>query len=295
VEKKRDGTEQSVNDGLKEEYAALYGRRDGAGDALERLRDIIRLLRGENGCPWDKEQTHESIRQCMIEEAYEAKDAIDRGDMDNLEEELGDVLLQVVFHGDIGCENGTFDLISIANRVSDKMIRRHPHIFSKENIKTIDKVIEKWENVKRQEKGMPSHTEILRDIPKALPALTRSCKVQAKAAKTGFDHERVQDAFSKVEEEMKELLDAYQDGEPQARLKDELGDLLFSVVNVARFMEIDPEDALNGTSQKFIERFCFIETAANSSGKTLEQMTAKEMDKLWRQAKQAGNRSANPV
>ncbi|MDR0425045.1 MAG: nucleoside triphosphate pyrophosphohydrolase [Clostridiales Family XIII bacterium] len=273
--------------GLRAEYARLYERRAGAGDAVARLAEILGVLRGEGGCPWDMAQTHESIKQCLIEEAYEAKDAIERGDMDNLEEELGDVLLQVVFHGEMASEKGLFGLADIANRVSDKMIRRHPHIFSKESAKTIDKVIEKWENVKRQEKGALMHSEILGSIPKALPALTRSFKVQAKAAEAGFDWESVDGAFAKVEEEAKELLEACAVGD-KARLKDELGDLLFSVVNVARFLKIDPEDALEGASRKFMERFAFVESEAYSAGRKLEDMALCEMDELWEKAKKEG-------
>ncbi|GHU49108.1 nucleoside triphosphate pyrophosphohydrolase [Clostridia bacterium] len=269
---------------MNEEFKELYKAGETAGAAVERLAAILKLLRGENGCPWDRVQTHESIKQCMIEEAYEALDAIERGDMDNLEEELGDLLLQVVFHGGIGSENDNFDLNTIANRVSDKMIRRHPHIFSKESAKTIDKVIEKWENVKRQEKGEASHSEILSEIPKALPALTRSYKIQAKAAEAGFDWDDVSGAFAKLDEERGELIEAYNDG-VEDRLREELGDLLFSVVNVARFLGIDPEEALNGTSRKFIKRFHYIETTAREDGKKLEEMSLDEMDELWERAK----------
>ncbi|MDR1136360.1 MAG: nucleoside triphosphate pyrophosphohydrolase [Clostridiales Family XIII bacterium] len=279
------GNNSGVNE-LNPEFARLYEARQEAGDAVERLAEIMRILRGEGGCPWDMVQTHESIKQCLIEEAYEAKEAIERGDMDNLEEEMGDVLLQVVFHGEMASENSIFNLTSIVNRVSDKLIRRHPHIFSKESAKTIDKVIEKWENVKRQEKGVLMYSELLNSIPIALPSLTRSFKVQAKAAEAGFDWESVDGAFKKVEEETAELLDACRDGE-KARLKDELGDLLFSVVNVARFIGVDPEDALSGASRKFIERFTFVENTALGIGKELKDMTFDELDELWEKAKQS--------
>ncbi|MDR2355315.1 MAG: nucleoside triphosphate pyrophosphohydrolase [Clostridiales Family XIII bacterium] len=265
------------------EYAHLYERGDTVGAAAERLTEIIDLLRSERGCPWDRAQTHESIKQCVIEEAYETKDAIDRGDADNLEEELGDLLLQVVLHGRIGAESGVFDFVSIANRVSDKMIRRHPHIFSKEIIKTIDKVIEKWENVKRQEKQTVSHAEILESVPKALPALTRSYKLQAKAAGVGFDRACAEDVFRKIGEEARELLAAHRDD--KFGLKSKIGNLLFSIVNAARILEIDPEDALNGSSQKFIDRFRSVEAAVAAAGTAVERLTLEEMDELWERAK----------
>ncbi|MDR0569774.1 MAG: nucleoside triphosphate pyrophosphohydrolase [Clostridiales Family XIII bacterium] len=269
---------------MKEDFSELYKAGETSGQAVERLERILRLLRGEDGCPWDKAQTHESIKGCVIEEAYETLDAIERGDMDNLEEELGDLLLQVVFHGGMGGDKGIFDLKSIANRVSDKMIRRHPHIFLKETAKTIDKVLEKWENVKRQEKGEPSHSEILDSIPRALPALIRGHKVQAKAAEAGFDWDDVSGAFMKLREEMAELFEAYQEGDKEKQ-KDELGDLLFSAVNAARFLGIDPEEALNDASRKFIKRFRYVESAAANAGRRLDDMSIDEMDVLWEQAK----------
>ena len=270
---------------MKEEYKEFYKTGATAEEAIMRLIAILKLLRGEDGCPWDRVQTHDSIKKCMIEEAYEALDAIERNDIENLEEELGDLLLQVVFHAGIAEENGSFDITSIANRVSDKMIRRHPHIFLKENAKTIDKVVEKWENVKRQERGRLSTTDILLEIPRALPALIRSFKIQEKAADVGFDWEDESGALLKLDEELGEFIEAYRKGEDKRRLADEIGDVLFSVVNVARFLGIDPEDALNNTSRKFISRFHYIEQAALGSDKKLEDMSLDEMDSLWEQAK----------
>ena len=253
-----------------------------AEDAFTRLSSIVKILRKE--CPWDEVQTHESLRSCLLEESYEVVEAINNKDYDNLEEELGDVLLQVVFHGVLGEEDNRFDLMGVINRECEKMIRRHPHVFLKENIQTIDKVLEKWENVKRKERGSSSHTERLMEVPKALPALLRSYKIQAKAAQVGFDWEEVSGAFLKLEEELLELRQAIGQGDLD-NMNEELGDLLFSVVNVARFLSINPEEALNSTSEKFIRRFSEVERNAQASGKKLEEMSLEDMEELWQGAK----------
>jgi len=251
-------------------------------EAIKRLVDIIELLRKE--CPWDKEQTHESLRNCMLEEAYEAADAIDRADKANLREELGDVLLQVIFHASLASENNDFALVDVINEECEKMIRRHPHIFLEENIKSVDKVLEKWENIKSKEQGKVSQSQRLLSIPRALPALTRSYKVQKKAADVGFDWDDVSCAFSKIQEETEELKKANKEGD-MIGVTEELGDLLFSVVNVARFLKVDPEYALTLTSDKFIRRFAHIEASAEAKGIKLEDMSLDEMDRLWEEAK----------
>ncbi|QIB69619.1 nucleoside triphosphate pyrophosphohydrolase [Aminipila butyrica] len=270
------------NQVILEEYKHLYGTAATAEDSIARLMEIIKILRKE--CPWDREQTHESLRTCMIEEAYEAVEAINNGDVDNLEEELGDVLLQVVFHSSLAEENSHFDLTGVINRECEKMLRRHPHVFLKESIKSIDKVLEKWENVKRNEKGSTDCKSRLQNVPRALPALMRSYKVQAKAAEVGFDWDEVESAFHKVKEETEELMEGYIRNDKDS-MTEELGDLLFSVVNVARFLKVDPEDALNRTSNKFIKRFSFIEDTAKARNVSLEDMSLAEMDKLWDMAK----------
>jgi tetrapyrrole methylase family protein/MazG family protein len=269
---------------MKEKYEKYYEEGKTTEEAIKRLEEILAVLRGDDGCLWDRAQTHKSIRSCMLEEAYEAADAIDKEDFDNLEEELGDVLLQVVFHANLAKEEQRFDLRSIANRECDKMLRRHPHVFLNKNTESIDKALEKWENVKRNERGTSTHTESMKNVPDALPALIRSYKIQKKAAEVGFDWEDVSEAFSKVKEETYELLEIYQKSEA-AGIKEEVGDLLFAVVNVARFLGVNPEEALNFTSSKFIDRFSFIEESACIQGKRLEEMTLEEMDKLWEQAK----------
>lgn len=272
-------------------YEELYRRGTTAGEAAERLKQLIAVLRSENGCPWDREQTHESLRRCMIEEAYEAIDAVERNDMEHLKEELGDVLLQVVMHAQIASEKGDFDLVAVINAVADKMIHRHPHVFNvlqgKNSVnatETIDNVLEKWENVKRQEHAETTTTQSMQGIPRCLPALIRSEKVQKKAAGVGFDWASAAEAFSKVSEEAEELSEACRQGEQEC-VQEEIGDLLFAVVNVARFLKVDPEEALNRTSDKFIRRFAYIEQRAAAEGTTPQDMTLQEMDRLWEAAK----------
>lgn len=270
--------------GLKKDFinSGLMEDQDSAEGALRRLILLTKVLREE--CPWDKEQTHESLKKGLIEESYEAVDAINKKDYKNLEEELGDILLQIVFHSELGEDNNRFNLTGIINGVCLKMIRRHPHIFSDEKCSSIDKVLEKWENIKRKEGEETSISERLKRVPLAMPSLLRSYKLQAKAAEIGFDWDNVSKAFKKLEEELKELKEAAA-GEDRVRKSDELGDLIFSAVNVARFLKVDPEEAVNGTSDRFINRFSIMERLAESEGKKLEEMTLREMDFLWERAK----------
>ena len=268
--------------GLLEEYAPLYEEAQSVGEAMERLAGTIKVLRSL--CPWDRVQTHESLRRCMIEEAYEVVDAIDRNDKPNLREELGDVMLQVVMHAEIASERNDFDLTDAINEECDKMIRRHPHIFSTETAKTVDKVLEKWENVKNKEHGNINHTERLASVPKALPSLIRSEKVQNRAAEVGFDWDGIEEPLNKVEEELREFCEA-REKQDQAGVTEELGDLLFSVVNVARFAGVDPEEALNAATDKFIRRFGLLESRAEASGRKLRDMTLSEMDAVWNEIK----------
>jgi len=267
---------------MDEKYSHLYDEGKTVEESLDRLIKILDVLRKE--CPWDREQTHKSLRICMLEEAYEACEAIDNGNMDNLEEELGDVLLQVLFHGALGEECSNFNIFSIINRSCEKMIRRHPHVFSKENVKSVDKAIEKWENVKWKEQEDVPYGKRLQAIPMALPALIRSYKLQKKAAEVGFDWDDASGAFQKIEEEFEELKGAYESGDPEMAFE-ELGDLLFSVVNLSRFLNVNPEQALNATSEKFIKRFSHMEREALACGYDLENMTLQEMDVLWDKAK----------
>ncbi len=275
-------------------YESLYQNAQDPESALRRLMDIISLLRSEEGCPWDRAQDHHSLRVCLLEEAYEAADAIDREDWDNLEEELGDLLLQVVFHAELAETEGVFDMRSLVERESEKMIRRHPHVFlanaeknGEQRAESVDKALEKWENIKQKErKG--SRSDRMDSIPRALPALTRSYKIQEKAAEVGFDWDSVDGAFQKVAEEREELMECCQSPD-RAHVLEEVGDLLFAVVNVARFLDIDPEEALDFTSRKFIRRFRSIEEMASAQGRRLEDMGLAEMDGLWERAKAAEN------
>ena len=275
---------------IRQEYRHLTEGAENDRDAIERLVEIIRILRVE--CPWDRVQTHESLRQGMLEEAYEVVEAINNKDADNLREELGDVLLQIVFHANLAEEAQKFDLKDVINEECEKMIRRHPHVFLQEtrnnSAKSIDKVLEKWENIKVKEKQEESYTLRLERVPKALPALTRAFKVQKKAADVGFDWDDVSEAFLKVDEERAELMQQYEEAPTsRQRLEEELGDLLFSCVNVARFLGVDPESALNYTVNKFVRRFSYIEKEALAAGKNLEDMSLAERDKLWEEAKKS--------
>lgn len=260
---------------------------DGATDedALRRLIRIIEVLRAPGGCPWDIEQTHDSLIRPMIEEAYEVVEAIEKDDMVNLREELGDVLLQVVFHSDIEREKGSFTIKDVANEECNKMINRHPHVF-KEKIDglTAEGVLANWEVIKSEEKKDKSQTASMKKIPRGLPALLRADKVQAKAAKVGFDWPDVSGAFEKVAEETLEIKEAMKEKD-QKHIFEEVGDLLFAAVNVARFLDVDPEKALNHTTEKFMKRFSYVEETAQAEGKNLSDMTLKEMDELWEKAK----------
>lgn len=251
---------------------------------FDNLIDLMKKLRSENGCPWDREQTHESLKRYIVEEAYEVIDAIDNYNMEALCEELGDLLLQVVFHSQIAEENGEFDVKDVINGITNKMIKRHTHVFGEDICETSDDVLLNWEKIKQKEKNINSYTDNLKAIPKVLPALLRSYKVQEKAAHIGFDWDKVDEAIDKVKEELEELIQVYKTQDHE-NIIEEIGDLLFAVVNVARFFDINPEFALTKTIEKFITRFEYIEKTANKNGKRLEEMTLKEMDDLWNQAK----------
>ena len=248
------------------------------------LLDIIETLRNPGGCPWDREQTHESLKSALLGECYEVIDAIENEDEDALIEELGDVLLQVVFHASIGKEDGYFDIMDVIGGISNKMINRHPHVFGNEKANTSEQVLVNWDEIKKEEKGIKTLTEEMQNIAKSLPATTRAYKVQKKAKKVGFDWDDVNCAMDKVKEELNEIKEVY-NCEDKSIIEGEVGDLLFACINVARFLEVDGELALDKTIKKFIKRFSYIENEAIKNNKNLKDMTLEEMDKLWEEAK----------
>lgn len=247
------------------------------------LRDFVALvsyLRSPNGCPWDQVQTHESIRRNFLEETYEACEAIDAGDLVHMREELGDVLMQVLFHTDIEREAGHFDIDDVADAACKKLVYRHPHVFRRDEPDASD-----WDTMKQRERAQTTTAEAMDSVARSLPALWRCDKIQAKAAKTGFEWPDVHAALDKVDEETRELHAAVASGDTEA-IGDELGDLLFAAVKVARFAGIDPEQAAHAACEKFIRRFSAMETAAANDGTALEQCTLEQMLTLWQQAKQ---------
>lgn len=255
------------------QYKDSYGVKD--------LEEIVRLLRAPGGCPWDAEQTHQSIRRNFLEEAYEAVEAIDEENPDHLKEELGDVLLQVVFHARMEQEAGRFDLDGVADGVCKKLIYRHPHVFGDVAVSGTGEVLTNWEELKRKEKGQATNTDALEAVARSLPALWRAEKVQKKAKKAGFDWPEVSGALDKLSEELEELRQAAAQG---TNVAEELGDLLFSAVNVSRFLGVDCEDALNQATDKFIGRFRKVEEQAGE--RPMTEMTLAELDQLWERAKE---------
>lgn len=253
-------------------------------DAVREFVDIIRTLRGPDGCPWDKKQDHRSLRPFVLEEASEVAEAIDDGESDKLREELGDLLLQIVLHSVIAEERGAFDFDAVARDISAKMIRRHPHVFADVVVSDADDVLRNWDAIKRAERGDDAPKSVLAGVPTSLPALMRAEKTQVKAARVGFDWPRVEDAMAKIPEELAELTAAYHEGNRDT-IEEEIGDLLFAVVNVARFLAVDPEGALARTTRKFTTRFRHIEERAREANRRLEDMTLAEMDALWEEAK----------
>ncbi|MFT3991381.1 MAG: nucleoside triphosphate pyrophosphohydrolase [Luteolibacter sp.] len=249
------------------------------GEQLARLRAIMHRLRAPGGCPWDAEQTHQSIVPNLIEEAYETVDAIEREDHEHLKEELGDLLLQVVFHSEIAEGAGRFRLEDVARGISDKLVRRHPHVFAASDVSTTDGVLQQWDAIKRTEKG-DEEQPYLHGVGKGLPALLRANKLQKKAAKVGFDWPEETGVIAKIREELRELQGAI-DGQDLEAVEEELGDLLFSVVNLARFRRLDPEVVLAKANRKFETRFAAMETHLKQQGVTLDEATAPQMEDVW--------------
>ena len=250
--------------------------------SLKDLETIVSILRAPGGCPWDAEQDHKSLRRALLEESCEVIEAIDEESPSHLQAELGDVLLQVVFHADIERQAGRFDLEAVADGICKKLIFRHPHVFGDVSVHDSEEVLVNWDQLKRQEKSQETYTDTLTAVAKSLPALWRAEKVQKKAKKAGFDWSDASGAVDKLSEELAELRQAMEQG---TNIQEELGDLLFSVVNVSRFLKADPEEALNAATEKFISRFAKVEEMALSQGKDMAQMSLEELDKLWERAK----------
>lgn len=248
------------------------------------LLEMIRVLRSPDGCPWDRVQTHASLRRGMLEEAYEVVEAIDRADDDLLCEELGDVLMQVVFHASLAQDAGAFTMDDVTDRVVKKLLFRHPHVFAQERADTPEQVLVSWDQLKRQEKGQRSTADAMDSVARSLPGLWRAEKIQSKAAKAGFDWPDASGALEKLSEETGELREAV---ERQGSVAEELGDVLFAAVKVGLMAGVDPEEALAASCEKFIRRFRHVEEAAVRQGKALSCMTGDELTALWEEAKQS--------
>jgi tetrapyrrole methylase family protein / MazG family protein len=254
-------------------------RRPSAGPAFARLVEIMQRLRAPGGCPWDREQSFDTIKPYLLEETYEVMDAIDARDWAALAEELGDLLLQPVFFAQMASEEGRFDIADSLDAINTKLIRRHPHVFAEGDAKTADDVKRRWDEIKAEEK--PAKKGLLEGIPRALPALVEAQQVASRAAGAGFDWENVEQVFEKLDEELDELREAA----TPADVENEIGDLLFVIVNIARFLKVDPEQALRKTNIKFRRRFAHVETGLAAHGKTPREATIAEMEALWQDAK----------
>lgn len=257
---------------------------------FDRTMGIMRRLRGPGGCPWDAEQTHDSLKRYLIEECYEVVEAIDKGDDSHLQEELGDLLLQPLFHAAIAEERGAFTIDDIMGTLSDKLVRRHPHVFGDQEIKTSAEQVANWEKIKKEEK-VPERKSALSGIPPHLPSLMKAQKITEKAARVGFDWEHTDQVFAKVIEELHELEETMVDGD-QERMEAELGDLLFAIVNLGRFLAVNPEEALRKTIGRFETRFSHIENTLHSQGVNLKNASALEMERLWEEAKKLEKQEA---
>jgi len=249
--------------------------------AFRKLLEIMDELRAN--CPWDKKQTIASLRYLTIEETYELSESILAGDLDSLKKELGDLMLHIVFYSKIASETKAFDIRDVLEGITEKLIHRHPHIFGDVVVKNAKEVHDNWEKIKLKEKGNKS---VLSGVPAGLPAMVKANRIQEKASGVGFDWERPEQVWEKVLEELNELREIVETGGSQKRREDELGDLLFAIINYARFIEVNPEDALEGTNRKFIGRFRHLEEKVRESGRNLHEMTLAEMDVIWNEAKQ---------
>lgn len=253
---------------------------------FEDLVNIVAVLRGEGGCPWDAVQTHTTIKKDLIEETYEVIEAINKDDKVLLCEELGDLMLQVVFHAQIETEKDCFNIDAVSDGICKKLIERHPHVFGEINVDGVEDVLTNWDDIKRRTKGQKTTTQAMQTVPRELPALMRSTKIQKKAKKAGFDWDNISGALDKLEEEIAELREAISSDDDNACF-DELGDVLFSAVNVSRFIDVDAEEALTAATDKFFNRFSIVEQLADKKGIDMKNTSLEELDKLWDEAKKS--------
>ncbi len=259
---------------------------------VRRLYEVMKRLRAPGGCPWDREQTLQTLKPCLLEETYELLEAMDGPDLALHVEELGDVLLQVVFQCAIREEEGLFNLDDVASGLAEKLVRRHPHVFGDAVADSSGQVLRNWEAIKQTEKGKPADRSVLDGVPATLPALLKAQRVQCKAARVGFDWEDASGATAKIAEELEELHEAAASGDKQ-KMAEEVGDLLFSVVNYCRFLELDAESALEGTNRKFSRRFREVERRVREQGRSLRECTLAEMDAIWNEVKREEQKHHN--
>lgn len=254
---------------------------------MENFRTLVKIveqLRSPDGCPWDKEQTLYSVKNQFIEEAFELLDALDRQDIENIKEELGDVLFHTVFHSVVAESEGLFNLDDVLENVSEKLVRRHPHVFGDKEVADSAEVLVNWDKIKQQEKGKKDKESVLDDVPAAYPSIMRALKMQQKARKSGFDWEKPEDCMDKVREEFNEFEEAVRDGSHD-EIEHELGDMFFALINMSRFLKVNPDEALRKANNRFESRFRYVEKSLKDKGSSCEQSTLEEMDKYWDEAK----------
>lgn len=256
------------------------------------LVEIMKILRAPGGCPWDAVQTHESIKKDFIEETYEVIEAINKNDKDLLCEELGDVLLQVVFHSQISEEENQFDVNDVCDGICKKLIERHPHVFGNVNVDSVEGVLDNWDTIKRKSKSQATQGSAMLKVPRELPALMRAQKIQSKAKKSGFDWDDISGCYDALESEIKEVKEAVETGDKE-KIIDEMGDVFFSCVNISRFLDVDAEEALTSATEKFMKRYLIVEELAASRNIDMKKSTIEELDILWGEAKNLADKSVN--
>ena len=253
-------------------------------NSLSKLIKITETLMGDDGCPWDKVQTRESLKPYLVEETYEVLEALDGNDPEKIKDELGDLLYQILFHSKISSLKGEFDFRDVIDNLNEKMVRRHPHVFKEGKLNTPDQVVGQWEEIKKKENNKANQKSILDSVPINLPSLIRAQKLQKKAAKEGFDWEQINDVFDKLDEEIKEFKEAVLK-KKNTDIQSEIGDIIFVITNIAKFYKVDAEEALRSTNNKFIKRFQYIEQKLEGKGKTLKDSPLEEMERYWQEAK----------